>query len=272
MITKNLLSISTLCVVLMACGSQKNEQEATTVSASDTVNATAVDTAPASNEVSAVGIWDKVSVRATPSDDGKWLTSISLGESLTYLGEEAKDSNDKIYYKIRLNDGKEGWARHEFVVPEAKPAVFINESDIYNRPDLLTKSDKKFSKMDIIAVKQTQDDWVEVTGKRTGGKWIENGWVRTNNVSFESVDIAMAKFAKPALETEDVDARIKKLEEVLANVDLSSSAFVVDIKEALDELKLNTQAQEEVESTEIDEDTTEMEEAEGEDTLEEGNE
>lgn len=259
MITKNLLSILTLSALMMACGSKSDEQEATSTVDTE-VDSTAVAEAPSTKEVEAVGIWDKVSVRATPSEDGKWLTSVSLGESLTYLGEEAKDSNDKMYYKIRLNDGKEGWVRYEFVVPEAKPAVFVNESDLYNRPDLLTKSDKKFSKMDIIAVKQTQDDWVEVTGKRTNGKWIETGWVRKSNISYEPVDIAMAKFAKPAMETEDPDSRAKKLEEILNNVDLSSSAFVVDIKEALDEVKLNASTPEDIDDTATDEeDSMEME-------------
>lgn len=259
MTTKNLLGILTLSALFVACDSKQSDQEATTTADTE-VDSAAVADVPTSKEVEAVGIWDKVSVRATPSDDGKWLTSVSLGESLTYLGEEAKDSNDKVYYKIRLNDGKEGWVRHEFVVPEAKSAVFINESDIYNRPDLLTKSDKKFSKMDIIAVKETQDDWVEVTGKRTGGKWIENGWVRKSNISLEPVDIAMAKFAKPAMETEDVNSRAKKLEEVLNNVDLSSSAFVVDVKAALDEIKLNAGNVEEADDATLEDDTTEMEE------------
>ncbi|MBL6445276.1 SH3 domain-containing protein [Fulvivirga sp. 29W222] len=257
MITKNLLSILGLSALLLACGSKNSEQETTP----DNVEAdsSAVEATPVSNEVEAVSVWDKVSVRATPSDDGKWLTSVSLGESLIYLGEEAKDSNDKIYYKIRLNDGKEGWVRHEFVIPEAKPAVFINESDLYKRPDLLTKSDKKFSKMDIIAVKQTQDDWVEVTGKRTEGKWIESGWIRKSNLSYESVDIAMAKFAKPAMEVEDSKSRAEKLEEILNNVDLSSSAFVVDVKQALDEIKLNTTAPQNIEDTETAEgDSTEV--------------
>ncbi|UII29930.1 SH3 domain-containing protein [Fulvivirga ulvae] len=261
MITKNLLGTLTLSALLMACGSKNSEQEATTTADIET-DSTAVAETPSSNEVEAVGIWDKVSVRATPSEDGKWLTSVSLGESLTYLGEEAKDSNDKVYYKIRLNDGKEGWVRHEFVVPEAKSAVFVNESDIYNRPDLLTKSDKKFSKMDIIAVKQTQDDWVEVAGKRTNGKWIETGWVRKSNISYEPVDIAMAKFAKPAMETEDTDSRAKKLEEVLNNVDLSSSAFVTDVKEALDEIRLNAEAPEETDDASTEEDSMEIEDEE----------
>ena len=261
MITKNLLSILTLSALMMACGSKSNEQEETSTVDTE-ADSTAVAEAPSTKEVEAVGIWDKVSVRATPSEDGKWLTSVSLGESLTYLGEEAKDSNDKMYYKIRLNDGKEGWVRYEFVVPEAKPAVFVNESDLYNRPDLLTKSDKKFSKMDIIAVKQAQDDWVEVTGKRTNGKWIESGWVRKSNISYEPVDIAMAKFAKPAMETEDPDSRAKKLEEILNNVDLSSSAFVVDIKAALDEIKLNAGSSGEVDATVEEEDSMEMEDEE----------
>ena len=253
MIRKNLLSISALSLLLLACGSQKNEQEVTSNEYMEADSAIAVENAEVTtNEVGAVSIWDKVSVRAVPSGDGKWLTSVNLGETLTYLKEEATDDKDKKYYKVRLNDGKEGWVRYEFVVPEAKPAVFAKDADIYSRPDLLTKTNKKFSKMDIIAVKQTQGDWVEITGKRSDGQWIETGWAKTNNISFEQVDIAMAKFAKPVMDMKMSDEKAEKLEEVLNNTDLNSSNFMADIKAALDEIKFK-----EVEEPEMDEEMQE---------------
>lgn len=235
MIIKKLLGIGSFCCILLACGTQKNDAEVS-ATANDTV---AVQEASEPTVSAGVSIWDKVSVRATPSGEGKWLTSLSLGESLTFLNEEGTDEDGKIYYKIRLNDGKEGWVRSEFIVTDGKAAVFINDSDLYSRPDLLTKSSNKFSKMDIIAVKQTQDDWVEVTGKRSEGKWIDSGWIKASNISFEPVDIAMAKFAKPAIEEADINSREEKLEEILANVDLSSSVFVPDVKDALDQIKMS---------------------------------
>lgn len=237
---KNLPAIGLCCIIMIGCGSQKSESETTTTPEPQPVAEAEEPAKPQESE--AVGIWDKVSVRETATPDGKWLTSVSLGESLTYLNEEATDKDGKVYFKIRLNDGQEGWVRSEFVAPDAKPAVFTNDSDLYNRADLLTKSDKKFKKMDIVAVKQTQDDWLEITGKRSDGKWIDNGWVKASNISFEDIDIAMAKFAKPAMEAEDGDDKEQKLEEILANVDLSSSVFVPDVKDVLDQLKASKMA------------------------------
>lgn len=182
-------------------------------------------------ETPCVSIWDKISVRENPGSEGKWLTSLSIGESVIYLNESKTDSaNDNhLYFKIRLNDGKEGWSRTDFLVPEARPAVFTQETNLYKRPDLLTKSDKLFSKMDIIAVMETQDDWLKIKGKRTSGKWIEEGWIKAENISLEAVDIATAKFTKAALEEKDEENRLAALEEIVNNGDLATSVFMPEL-------------------------------------------
>lgn len=182
-----------------------------------------------SKETPAVCVWDKLSVRNTPGEKGKWITSISLGESLKHLGGDTTVGN-KTYAKIALNDGQEGWTRTDLIVLNAKPAVMINDTDIYNRPDLLTKSDKKFSMMNIVASMNTQDTWNEVKGKRSEGKWIDQGWVKGNNLSFEPVDIATAKFALKAIEIEDEDKKLEALNDIINNGDLSSSSFIAHIQ------------------------------------------
>lgn len=188
-------------------------------------------------EVEAVCIWDKVSVRETPSSKAKWKTSISIGESLTYLGKEELDSaEDKLYYNIRLADNTEGWSVADFIIPNGQVAVFVGQNDIYKRPDLLTKTNNKFSAMDIVAIKSTQGDWFEVIGKRSEGKWIDSGWVKSGNTSQEALDVAVAKFGRIALEEADDAKQVESLKEILDNADFSSSVFMPVIQAKYDEL------------------------------------
>ncbi|MBR11003.1 MAG: hypothetical protein CMP48_25400 [Rickettsiales bacterium] len=189
-------------------------------------------------EKPAVCIWDNISVRETPTAKGKWLTSISLGESLTYLGLSAVDSSDKNreYYKIQLNDGTEGWSVADFIIPEGKIGVFLEETFIYNRPDLLTKSDKMYERLDIIAVQNTQDDWQEIIGKRAEGKWIDRGWIKQGKLSFKAVDVAASKFLKDALSKENEEERLEALNMILDNPDLKESSILIDVQAAIDEM------------------------------------
>ncbi len=204
----------------------------------DTETAVSVAKTPeneVAKELAAVSIWDKVSVRETPDQKGKWLTSLSIGETLVFLNERKSDATDdnKEYMKVRLNDGKEGWTRSDFVIPEAQAAVFIEETYVYKRPDLLTKSGDAFSQMDIVAVIETQDDWLKVKGKRSEGKWIDEGWIKASNLSLEAVDIATAKFSKAALANEDEAKRQTAILDIVGNNDLSSSVFIADLQKMI---------------------------------------
>jgi uncharacterized protein YgiM (DUF1202 family) len=193
-------------------------------------------------EVSAVCVWDEISVRSEPSSKAEWLTSINKGEKVTYLGNEAEDSGDKgrKYVKVRLTDGTEGWSLADFIIAEAEAATFISESVIYKRPDLLTKSDKTFSAMDIVAIKSTQDEWVEVTGQRSGGTWLESGWVKGAVLSSKEVDIAVAKFASGALKLKSDEEILSGLQEILDNSDLSGNSFESVLKDKIADLNPNT--------------------------------
>lgn len=188
------------------------------------------------NTVKAVCIWDKVSVRETPYKDGKWLTSLSIGEKCLYLGEEREEvDGNRIYkyLKIELQDGKKGWVQADFIVIDGVPGVVINDAPIYNRPDLLTKTDKFFSKFDIVGVSNSQNDFYEVKGKRKNGKWIETGWVKKSNISLSDSDIALAKYASKALSIEDPVKRKEAIKEILDNPDFTYSIFLEDLRKEL---------------------------------------
>jgi len=184
----------------------------------------------------AVCIWDNLSLKESPDKDGKWLASISLGEKCIFLNSEKEDINgDKKtrYLKIRLQDGKEGWVQSDFIVVDGKPGVIIQDAIIYSRPDLLTKTAKSFSKMDIIGVKGNQNDFVEVAGKRKDGKWIETGWVKASYISYSEIDIAVAKYAVKALTMEETGKRDAAIKEIVDNRDFQGSAFIASLKELL---------------------------------------
>ena len=113
--------------------------------------------------------------------------------------------------------------------------------------------------MNIVAVVNTQDTWSEVKGKRTGGTWIDAGWIKSNNLSFDEVDIATAKFALAAMDIEDESKKLEALNDILENGDLSSSTFITDIRTMVIDL---TPSEEE-----LDEEPEELEEVEETDSI-----
>lgn len=236
------LSILSLLLFLFSCGSGSTDTGETTSEAAEAIEQ------PVVVESQAVCIWNEVSVRETPNSKGKWKTSMSVGEKITFLGETAVDSlaKNREYFKVRLADGTEGWSVSDFIVVDGTVAVFLTDKDIYKRPDLLTKSDKKFNQMDIVAIKSEQDDWLEVTGKRFEGKWIDTGWVKKGELSQESIDIAVAKFASIAMAKEDESEKIESLEEIIGNSDFTSSSFIPMIQKKLEELTSPEEVLEEV--------------------------
>jgi uncharacterized protein YgiM (DUF1202 family) len=177
----------------------------------------------------AVCVWDNVSLKEAPTESSKWLSSISIGEKVTYLEETKDDTAGKksvTYYKIKLKDDKTGWALSDFIIVGSKPAVISKDVELYSRPDLLTKTGKMFKAMDIIAVKSEQNDFLEISGKRQEGKWIEAGWIKSNGISYSDIDIAVAKYARKALEIKDSKKRADAIKEIVNNPDFSGSIFI----------------------------------------------
>ena len=183
-----------------------------------------------------VCIWENTPLRETPENNGKWIASISLGEKSEYLDEEKEVANgDKTlkFIKIKLQDGKEGWVQSDFVVLNSQPAAIINEAEIYSRPDLLTKTGKTFSKMDIVGLKLEQNGFVEVIGKRKEGKWIESGWIKPTNISTSDIDIAVSKYAGKALVIKDATEQQNAIKEIINNSDFAGSIFMDELKKLI---------------------------------------
>lgn len=188
--------------------------------------------------VEAVSIWDGISVREEPSADGKWISSVSLGEKVMMTGNTAIDSasDNKKYVEIKLGDDKQGWVVEGFV-EEGKAVAALREVQIFKRPDLLTKTEKSFSPMDVLVLMDTKDEWVEVKGKKQGDKWFSSGWVKRTELTDDEVDIAVAVYGQKALAIENEDKRAEAIEEILENTSFTSSQFMADLKEELNDLQ-----------------------------------
>lgn len=240
---KIVIAIVALSTVLYSCEPEKKSSDTKTTENTSREEKKEPVAEEATKGGDAICVIDKLSVRETPGAKTKWITSLSLGEKVYYTGESVMDSaSKKEYYKVKLIDGKEGWSRATFLVVDGKVGAVVQEANVYKRPDLLTKTDKKYSPMDIIAVMSTQDDWVQVKGKRAEGKYVEEAWIKANNITENSIDIATAKYASLALTKETMTDRITALQEIVDNADFSSSSFMGLLKEKIKEYQAKNKA------------------------------
>jgi hypothetical protein len=176
-------------------------------------------------EIPSVCISDKAPVLDKPSKkEGKVLSSVSLGEKVMFL-DDKEEEKGKQYLKVKLLDGKEGWIMADYVAIESRPAVIIEKSDIYSRPDLSTISKKSFNEMDMIAIISKKDDWIEVAGKRGKAKGIEKGWIKDKGYSEGTTDIAAAIFINRALAITKTADRLAELKAIMENSNISGSTF-----------------------------------------------
>lgn len=228
-------------VIFSSCKSSSNETANN--NSADSSAAKANNTTSVPVEAKAICIWDKASLIDKPEiKNGKWMSAISLGESVTYLEESVEETTDKkrTFHKVRLSDGKEGWVQGEFVVPNATAAAITETTSLYSRPDLSTVSKNSFEPFDIIAVISEKDGWIEVIGKRRAGTWIDKGYIKHKGYSQSEKDIAVAIYVSRALSKPKVEDKVAELQKIQNNADLSGSSFDVQIGDLVDQLNPNT--------------------------------
>ncbi len=170
-------------LLLAACKSGTNESSATGENAEQRIKAVCISTG--------------TPLKEEPKKEGKWISSMVLGETLTYLNESAIDSANPQheYYHVELSDGKIAWARSYGIALNAYPAAIINQTPIYKRPDLVTKTDKSFNIAEFVAVVNEKEQWVEVIGAEKR----KSGWIKNESISTDNEDIAVATLAQKDL-------------------------------------------------------------------------
>ena len=167
-----------------------------------------------------VCVWDKVPLRQKPEKDGKWMSALNLGETMEY-SEKATDASDKdrVYYKVKLSDGSEGWAPDYGLVTDALPGAITEECKLYKRPDLLTVTSSSFNVSELVAVTQEKDGWIEVVGFHKRLK----GWIQSTNISLNQIDVSFAALAQKEVFNDKDELIVSKLPEFLKNVPIQNS-------------------------------------------------
>ncbi|MDW8302159.1 MAG: SH3 domain-containing protein [Bacteroidia bacterium] len=186
----------------------------------------------------AICIYDKIPLLTKPSrKEGKWITSLALGEKVTYLGEQQTDETSKVsFVKIRTSDNQEGYADARVIIPNAEVACITDHTPIYSRPDLTTVTQNSFEPFDIIAIVSRQGEWTEIVGKRRKGSWIDKGWIKSKSISKDEKDIATAVYCVRALSQNTTEKTLAELKKIQNNNDLKGSIFEREIAEMIEKL------------------------------------
>ncbi len=239
----NLLALSLLLVVFFAssCGDDGDSKNKDNKGSESSESGGLFSSSDDEKEVPAVCLWSALSVRETPTAKGKWVTTIYLGEEATYLGETVTDETPKKpvdYVKVRLTDGKEGWAAKRFMAIDATPYALTGISKLYKRPDILAGGKNEFETMQFVVVLEEKDDWARVKGIEKSVNWYREGWVKKENLTNEKLDVTVAILAARALGKKDEVKRQEALEDIIDNSDLSASQFIPTVKSKLESLKM----------------------------------
>ncbi|MEL6672658.1 MAG: hypothetical protein AAFR61_10725 [Bacteroidota bacterium] len=164
-----------------------------------------------------------------------YITPIDYGEMVEILGEydTLKDENNRVYMKVRLQDGSEGWVYEYLFEKNGRRAVMIKEAEIYRRPDLMTLRDARFQPGEIIIALEEKDNWLHVSGRKKEKK----GWIRIEpNMSFALQDIRAAHSLFLAKEESRASDKAEKLQAILENGDFDGSPILDLVKDELQHL------------------------------------
>jgi hypothetical protein len=227
---------SALLIVTTGCKDKKKENAPVVSNTTTTDVATTKDDTPKNaSEQGIVCVYEKHYIKDKPSKDGKSFTSISKGETIQDLGESVTDNSDKkpvVYYKIRLSDGKEGWAAASGIRVNATAAVFTVVASVYSRPDPLTITDVKKQPMNFVAITERNDDWVKVSW--TEGYTPKEGWVKSNALTTSKEEVATAILITRKLDTKDNIPVVDKMKSLITDAPYPGSIFIEELKKKVE--------------------------------------
>jgi hypothetical protein len=229
-------SIVGTCVAIALIGAdcKKEIQKNASPDQPSAVNLQNQNTGEQSQNLSPKGIvciWDGLIIREAPQKNAKTLSTMSLGETVIDLDSSSIDANDKKreYYKVRLSDGKEGWAPSYGAIKNASAAVFKTNASLYKRPDLLTITETRFVPMEFVAITSSLEDWIEVTSEQKK----KSGWVKKDAITKAREDIATAVLINKKLLSNDGLSNTDKIKTLITDAPYPSSIFIGLLKQKL---------------------------------------
>ncbi|MBK8801339.1 MAG: SH3 domain-containing protein [Fibrobacteres bacterium] len=222
--TRSLLAFASLTLLALAgCKKSKTPPEADAAGA-----ATTGENATATEDPNRILVTARTAIYAQAKDSGKSLALVQPGESVTFLGDSLENSGKKEwYYKIRLSDGTEGWARN-YGMMLGKPAVSLVAQSIYQRPDFMSTKTGDLQVAQLMVIQATQDEFVKVAPSR----W-KSGWVRLADISTDKDEIVAAALASRDLGKTPMDTTA--LRKAIAGISASTTVYRT-LKSRLDSL------------------------------------
>lgn len=161
-------------------------------------------------------------------DSGKSLALLQAGETVTFLRDSVENPGKKEwYYKVRLSDGTEGWARN-YGMMLGKPAVSLVAQAFYQRPDFMSTKAGELPVGQLVVIQATQEEFVRVAPTR----W-KSGWVRLADLSTDKEEIVAAALASRDLGKNPMDTAA--LRKAVGNIS-STTAVYRTLKSRLDSL------------------------------------
>jgi len=179
-------------------------------------------------KIESICIWDGLSLRKEPTSKGKWLSAVSLGETVFWLEKTSIDSsdNDREYMKVELSDSTVGWVSGYGIVPNAKVGAVVDEAPVSRRPDLLTMTDKAFDFMDMIAITEEKDGWVKVVGEKRE----KRGWIQKERTTTDRIEVTVAILAKKELTASEDGSRQDTIESIIRKSPYPQSHIIGRLK------------------------------------------
>ncbi len=172
----------------------------------------------------AVAVYDKIPVRTEANKKAKYITGISFGETVSYLGTEKIDSTDKNrkYYKVELSDGTNGWASAYGLVTKSSPACIIESTYIYSRPDVINKTSKELNVLDFVVITEKKGEWASVVGLKKRKK----GWIKVSSLSESKEEITISVLAYKDKIMVNGDINFDKLSDFIKNAPYKGTKLI----------------------------------------------
>ncbi|WNJ20715.1 hypothetical protein [Pontibacter sp. G13] len=176
----------------------------------------------------------------TQDKKNNYILGIPYGEMVEMLGEEdTLESEDRVYMKVRLKDGQEGWVHDYLFEKHARLAAVINAEKLYRRPDMMTLRKDRLEEGEIVVVIQdTSKDakpgpWTHVSGREK----LKKGWIREGeSLSYSMKDVmAGLYFFRAIRENRDQEERLKAFQNILDDPDMAGTALEPLIQSHIDE-------------------------------------